>query len=67
MVRMKLPIRGNFTDHYVGKICSGKATEVYSMGLEQFANPEALSAFALKENEHFLLILGVILRCSGEI
>lgn len=59
--------KGNFIDHYVGKICLGKATEVYSMGLEQFANPEALSAFALKDNEHFLLILGVILRCRGEI
>jgi hypothetical protein len=59
---------GNFISPYVGKIYAGqRATEVFSMGLQHFASAEDLASLIVKDHEHFLLTLGTILRCRGEL
>lgn len=52
-----------FISPYVGKTYKHKgmlATEVYSMGIEHFHSPQALSAFARRDPEHFAMVLGAM-------
>jgi hypothetical protein len=51
---------GNFFSPYVGRIYASGNTEVFSVGLEQFASPAKLSAFYQKAPEHFNLIMDFI-------
>ena len=51
---------GNFFSPYVGRIYASGNTEVFSVGLEQFASPAKLSAFYQKSPEHFNLIIEFI-------
>jgi hypothetical protein len=57
----ELAYPGNFLHPYVGKIFSGRYSEVLSMGLEQFSSPKQLSTFIALYPEHFKLTLGVLL------
>lgn len=50
----------DFLDPYVGKVYSDGATEVVSMGLEQFADLKRLENFAANHPEHFEFMLGII-------
>lgn len=54
---------GNFIDPYVGKIygAAGTPTEVISMGVELFRDPQLMSSFYKKDPEHFNFVLGAIL------
>lgn len=47
----------NFIHAYVGKIYD-RASEVYSMGMQMFADPETLAWFIENDMEHFSLIIG---------
>lgn len=47
----------NFIDPYVGKIYPD-ATEVFSMALQQMADPKSLVTFMVNDLEHFNLMLG---------
>jgi hypothetical protein len=54
-----------YTDHlfsaYVGKhYGSGTATEVLSMGIQQFSSPELMHELGLKDPEMFKMILGIL-------
>lgn len=51
---------GNFFSPYVARIYPSGNTEVYSVGLEQFASPAKLAAFHAKSPEHFNLIIDSI-------
>jgi Phage Mu protein F like protein len=42
-----------FIDPYVGKVCIGKVTEVYAMGLERFSDGRKLVELAKKDPDHF--------------
>lgn len=48
----------HFIDPYVGKVTQHQSSEVYSMGMQMFANPETLAWFMQKDPEHFNLIIG---------
>jgi hypothetical protein len=50
----------HFIDPYVGKIYKNGTTEVFSMGIESFSNPELLASRAAKDPQHLALILGFI-------
>jgi hypothetical protein len=55
---------GPFKSPYVGKNYSNlgmEATEVISTGLEEFAIPADLAAFAIEHEDHFNFTLGVLL------
>lgn len=54
----------DFIDPYVGKVYPGGGTEVFSMGLQQFATPESLRLFAEKDFDHFSFIVGIL---KGEL
>jgi hypothetical protein len=58
---------GRYIHPYVGKVYQRKATEVLTMGFQHFQNPKALASLAVRDPEHFLLTLGAVLRCRGEI
>lgn len=47
---------------YVGKVYSGSSTytEVFSMGLQQFSSPARMLSFALKDFDHFALIVNIL-------
>jgi hypothetical protein len=51
---------GEFLHPYVGKVYSGRETEVVSMGLEQFASAEKLASFAEMFPQHCKLVLGAL-------
>lgn len=52
---------GSFIHPYVGVVYENGATEVISMGLERFSSPERMLQFYKQDQEHFALILGIIL------
>ena len=52
---------GDFLEPYVGRLYEG-ATEVLSMGLEQFCNAGTLAEFFVGDEEHFALTLGWLAR-----
>ena len=47
----------HFISPYIGKSQQGMFTEVMSMGIEQFSNPETLRNFAVADREHLDLVL----------
>ena len=49
-----------FIDPYVGKVYPTFSTEVLSMGLQNFADPELLADFYHKDKEHFNFIMRYI-------
>lgn len=51
---------GPFFDAYVAKDYGDSATEVMSMGLQNFTDPGNLLSFWLKDREHFRLVLGLL-------
>jgi len=53
----------HFINPYVGKEYSGgRATEVISVGLEHFADSKSLSRLMAEDVDHFLLILGILVK-----
>jgi hypothetical protein len=50
----------NFIDHYVGKLYGRGITEVHSMGLQAFADPDKLVDLYKKDPEHFRLMMRFI-------
>lgn len=57
----------SFIDPYVGKDYSGRASEVFSMSLQQLESPEALAALAQKDQEHLTLLMGFCQRQNPQI
>lgn len=55
----EIAVEGTFFDPYVGKIYDN-ATEVLSMGVESFSNPELLPQRMAKDPDHFAFILGAL-------
>lgn len=47
-------------DPYVGKYYPDGTTEVISMGLEIFQNPNSMLDFIERDYDHFLFTLGVL-------
>ena len=52
----------SFIDHYVGKLYGQGITEVHSMGLQAFADPDKLVDLYQKDPEHFRLMMRYIRR-----
>ena len=64
--RSEVAYRDNFISPYVGKVYQKPesfniASEVFSMGFENFASPGGMLDLYLKDREHFDLIVGTIL------
>lgn len=53
--------KDNFINPYVGKYYRDEITEVFSMGMQHLASPEALMELQQKDPEHLALMLGVCL------
>ncbi|MET4696664.1 hypothetical protein [Endozoicomonas lisbonensis] len=51
---------------YVGKVYKHQASEVLSMGLQYFANPEDLAKLAVSDPQFVALVTGVILGVTDE-
>jgi hypothetical protein len=59
---------GNYISRYVGRVYfRRKSTEVFSCGFERFSDSKRLLEFVLQDPHHFLLVLGVVLWCRGEL
>lgn len=54
-------VKDKFIDHYVGKVYDDGSTEVFSMGIEKFADPLFLAKFRQDDREHFELILNYLI------
>ncbi len=52
--------KDKFIDPYVGKYYSDAATEVMSMGMQQFTSYEKMMRFAKKDFDHFSFIHGIL-------
>jgi hypothetical protein len=49
-----------FVDPYVGRVYADGATEVISMGIENFIGPAEMAEFYNRDAEHFNFILGIL-------
>jgi len=64
----EMAYRGNFIHPYAGKVYVGQqSTEIFSMGFQYFASTTGVAFLAQTDPTHFLLTLGIILGCRGEI
>jgi hypothetical protein len=59
----EVALKDKFIDPYVGKIygSKGSSTEVISMGVEKFHDPNSMRNFHRQDPEHFHYVLGVLL------
>ncbi len=59
----EVALKDKFIDPYVGKLygSKGSSTEVISMGVEKFHDPNFMRFFHKKDPEHFHYVLGVLL------
>lgn len=57
----------DFYHPYVGKYYSHGASEVFSMGMQCFANPQCLAMLAEKDPEHFNLTIGICRRANPSL
>jgi SPP1 gp7 family putative phage head morphogenesis protein len=58
----EVALPGKFVDPYVGKIYDQDATEVISMGLQHFTDPEEMLKFYREDPEHFRFVVGAVLK-----
>ncbi|CCO46648.1 conserved hypothetical protein [Vibrio nigripulchritudo SOn1] len=56
----EIAIPDNFYSPYVGKIYESGATEVASMGIQQFSSPESMYALYESDEEMFTLMVGMM-------
>lgn len=52
---------GNYIDPYVGKVYDDGSTEVISMALQHFSDPESMRRLKRKDPEYFYFALGILL------
>jgi len=50
---------GDFYDGYLGKVYEAGTTEVVSLGLEHFSDPELMEALYKKQPDLFDYVLGI--------
>ena len=57
----ELGIEDHFTSKYVGRhYGADRTTEVFTMGIQNFSDPQSMAQLYMKDPEHFLLTLGML-------